>query len=140
MGRPPVDRWNRWWQAVQSGQVTLPEEDEDGADSYSSAAFFGLRPITDKVVFIVDRSGSMQGSFGSGGRSRYEEAVDQLLRFLKTSGPRTSFDIVLFNDGAKRWRNKPNKATPANLEHVRRWLLDKALHSSAHRGRRFGKL
>lgn len=119
---PHPERWNRWWQAVRSGQLELPEDDEGGGDSYSSAVFFGLRPVTDKVAFVVDRSGSMDGVFGTGARSRYEEAVDQLVRFLEASGPRTSFDIVLFNDGTRRYRSRPQPASPSNLEHARRWL------------------
>ena len=116
------DLWNQWWQAVRDGRVDLPELDGEGQDAYTTATFFGLRPASDRVIFVVDRSGSMEGPMGTAGRARFDEAVFQLFRFLESAGEETRFSIVVFNDRAARWRNRLAPATSSNLAQARRWL------------------
>jgi Mg-chelatase subunit ChlD len=96
--------------------------EQGGAVEQSRAAFFGLRLQSDRVLFVVDLSGSMATSFGTGGQSRYEEAKDQLFRFLEAAGERTRFGVVLFEDRGTSWRRGLRQATPANLERLQRWL------------------
>lgn len=129
---PVVPQWREWWKAVRSGRVLLPEFDSAGAENYSAATFFGLRPMTDRVIFVVDRSGSMEAAFGTDGRSRYQEAIDQLFRFLEQSGQETRFGLVLFHDRASRWRNRLSPATPTTLGQARRWLEGKTPAGATH--------
>ena len=119
---PDSGRWNRWWTAVQEGRIGLPEDVEEQGSYLSSATFFGLRPVSDRVVFVVDRSGSMDTVFGTDGRTRYDEAVDQLVSFLGEAGADTRFAIVLFSDEGKRWRTALSSATDANIEQAELWL------------------
>ncbi len=122
---PMPDRWSRWWSAVQEGRIELAgEHDETG--TITRADFFGLRPATDRVVFVVDHSGSMGTQFGTGGRTRFDEAVEQLFRFLETSGEGTRFGLVVFNHQARNWRGELTQATPANLSMARSWLTQRA--------------
>ncbi|MEM7515424.1 MAG: VWA domain-containing protein [Planctomycetota bacterium] len=125
------DRWQKLWKAVQAGDLTL----EDGAAqarAVSSAAFFGLRPDTDRVTFVLDRSGSMDTAFGRTtqagaknrpGWSRYREAVEQLLHFVESLGEKAKFNVVLFDGNSSIWRSKLQEATPQSLKAVRTWLL-----------------
>jgi len=131
MGLEP-ELWSRWWTAVREGRVELPELDGDGQESYSTATFFGLRPISDRVLFVLDRSGSMESPMGTGGRSRYEEAVQQLFGFLEASGPETRFGIVVFNDRALKWRNRLTAANTGNLNQARRWIVAKPPQGATH--------
>lgn len=124
IGADPVS-WNEWWKAVVAGRIALPSEVAAAGGQSSSAAFFGLHAATDRVVFVVDRSGSMRTAFGTGGRSRHEEAIDQLMRFLQQSGEDTRFTIALFSDEGVSWRSKLAPATEANRALARRWLEDK---------------
>jgi Mg-chelatase subunit ChlD len=77
------------------------------------------------VVFVVDRSGSMGSAFGTSGRTRHAEAIDQLLRFLEQSGEDTRFTVALFSDEGVAWRTRLVPADGANLAAVRRWLEDR---------------
>ncbi len=123
---PFPERWNMWWKAVREGRIeTAEEEQRDGGGGLSNATFFGLRPVTDKVIFVIDRSGSMQAGFGTTGRSRYEEAVEQMLTFLEKLGEETKFGVTLFNQTGTRWRTGLVKATKGNRTGIRRWLLGK---------------
>ncbi|MAB81534.1 MAG: hypothetical protein CMJ89_19510 [Planctomycetes bacterium] len=119
---PDVESWNRWWQAVLEGRIALSSEREQDGAPRTRATFFGLRPVTDKIAFVVDRSGSMQMSFGTSGRSRYDEAIEQCLRFIEQSGQDTRFSVTLFNERGDRWRGKLSKASQANLRQARGWL------------------
>lgn len=121
MGAEP-ERWTAWWQAVKSGRIALPADIAAAGGQTSSAAFFGLRAVTDRVLFVVDRSGSMRTAFGTGGRSRHEEAIDQLVRFLQQSGEETRFSIAVFGSDGKAWRTRLATATSGNLELARKWL------------------
>jgi len=129
---PVPARWLSWWQAVLEGRVELPDQIEEDGEFVSRPAFFGLRPVSDKVMFVVDRSGSMDWTFGTAGRPRYAEAVDQLLAFLEQSGPDTQFGIVLFSDDGVRWRSELTRATEQNLAAARKWLERKQPDGATH--------
>ena len=116
------ERWKQWWTAVREGRVDLAEERDAQGTGASRATFFGLRPVSDRVVFVVDRSGSMRTRFGTSGRERFDEALEQLFRFLEESGEETRFGLVVFNHEAGRWRTKLAPATGANLAAARSWL------------------
>ncbi len=120
------ERWSSWWEAVRSGRIALPEEILAAGGQTSSAAFFGLHAVSDRVAFVVDRSGSMGSSFGTGARTRYEEAIVQLTRFLEQSGEDTRFTVALFGDEGLAWRPRLTEADPEHLRGVQNWLSSKS--------------
>lgn len=126
--------WIAWWVAVRQGRVTLAESEGDGAgeEERSRASFFGLRPTTDRVTFVIDHSGSMAAALGTRGRTRYEEAIDQMLRFLQASGPESRFNVVLFDSAPSRSSEELVEASPANLERARTSLLDRPPNGGTH--------
>jgi len=125
------DRWRLLLEAVRKGELDLDAGAADGSRPYSEASFFGLRPWTDRVVFVIDRSGSMSYPFGPGAdhspkdaeSSRYEAAISQLVDFLEELGPLTKFDVVLFSNGAQRWRRELVPVTKENLRSVSSWAI-----------------
>lgn len=121
------ERWRALWQAVRAGELSL-EGHVEGRPSFSRAGFFGLHPMTDRVTFVIDRSGSMDEAFGAstragsgGGRTRYAEAIAQLVGCLEELGPRTRFNVVLFSDTARIWRKELKPASEPNLRAVALW-------------------
>jgi hypothetical protein len=116
-----ADRWRLWWSAVREGRVVLPPEG-DVPGAVTQATFFGLRPVTDRVIFVIDRSGSMEQHFGTTGRSRYEEAVEELIGFATKLGPEARFGVALFHDDASRWRPRLTEADEPGVAGARRWL------------------
>jgi hypothetical protein len=114
------ERWATWWKAVSSGAASAaPSEDPQRR---TKAAFFGLRPVTDRVVFVIDRSGSMTAAFGAEGNTRYGEAVEQMMSFLRELGPETRFRVVLFSNQPEVWKDRLQPATQSNLDAAERWL------------------
>jgi len=124
---PDVSAWNRWWSAVLEGRIPLVSERIAAGEAPTAASFFGLRPVSDRVAFLIDRSGSMRNRFGTGPHSRHAEAIDQALRFLETSGVETRFSLTVFSDAgrAETWRNKLLRADEKNLRAAERWLTRK---------------
>ena len=115
---PNPERWRTWWKAVGTGASPTGASSEP--PGLTRAEFFGLRPATDRVVFVLDRSGSMRTDFGA--RSRFGEAAVQMLGFLRTLGPRARFNVVLFSSELDVWRDRLQPATEDNLASLERWL------------------
>ena len=115
--------WISWWVAVRQGLTPLHIEQHEDGEERTSAHFFGLRPVTEGVVFLIDISGSMRTEWGTSGHSRYVEAVEQMMRFLQAAGEDTWFNVVLFSSFPLRARPEPVRATTRNLEAARESLL-----------------
>jgi len=112
------DRWARWWKTAQDDQ----EPGEANAPQQASrAGFYGLRPVTDRVCFVIDRSGSMASAQPGGEGSRYRQALGQLERFVRELGPGARFRVVLFSEGVQVWRDTLAPATPAVLAEALTW-------------------
>lgn len=118
------ERWSEWWEGVRAGRIALPADVAAAGGQSTSAAFFGLHAVSDRVLFVVDRSGSMRTAFGTGGRSRHAEAIEQMQTFLRSSGADTRFSVALFSKKGHAWRSRLQGAGESNLELARRWLED----------------
>lgn len=110
-----ADTWARWWQA-ETADGTYPAT----PTTEERATFFGLAPRSDRVLFIIDRSGSMRQSYQSS-PSRYAAAVEALVYTLRDLGPDARFQVVLFAMQAERFRPDLTRATPENLELLEDW-------------------
>ena len=127
---PFPQRWDTWWRARQATGGSAPAEAE--AEQLTAAGFFGLRPMTDRVVFVLDRSGSMQNAFQGGERTRYEEAIEQLMKLLESLGPQTHFRVILFSGELRIWSDDLRPATSSNLGLVRSWMEHNAPDGATH--------
>jgi len=121
--KPDPETWLIWWQGIENGRFQLPKDVSEGGQELSQASFFGLRPVTDRVLFLIDRSGSMNEVLASDLGTRYEEAVRQFLAFLRTSGPETTFSLALFSGDTRILSHGPRKATNHNLGSAHQFLL-----------------
>lgn len=124
-----VDLWRKWYGAMRRGE--LPRTGGFGANVPSErtkASFFGLRPMSDRIVFVLDRSKSMEIGFGPAGSQgamgdRWDEAVEQLFGFLEAIGEESRFDLVLFHDYGEAWRmGELVPADAKNLVKAREWI------------------
>lgn len=112
-----VERWAFWWRASRSAGPSVPRP----AEATTRAEFFGLHPWSDRVLFVIDRSGSMAEPFGTSDASRYEEALRQLRLLLEQLGPRTQFGLILFSDRTHRWQDRLRPANRAGIDAGLQW-------------------
>ncbi|MEZ4447820.1 MAG: vWA domain-containing protein, partial [Polyangiaceae bacterium] len=94
-------------------------------DPRSRASFFGLRPTSDRVTFVLDHSGSMSTALGTRSISRYDEAISQMVRYLQASGTDTRFNVILFDSDTLRSSAELVVASPENVELARASLLSR---------------
>jgi hypothetical protein len=82
----------------------------------SSPAFFGTRGKGTKFVYIVDRSGSMDGS-------RFDAACDELKKSLKSLRPGMSFHVIFYDSTDEDLPGTPlQAATTENIDKAIKWI------------------
>jgi len=125
LGLSPAD-WSTWWKAVRSGTLAGQGPQTGRYREGTRPGFFGLHPATDRVTFVVDRSGSMATTLvaATGGpkKTRWDEAVAQLLGFVDAVGPHARFGVILFHDYPEEWKPTLSEASPENKATARQWL------------------
>jgi hypothetical protein len=123
-----AEDWRKWWALVRSGEVRgVNPASQGGFQESTRPSFFGIRPMSDRVVFVLDRSGSMSEPFGPkvmafGEHRRWDEAEKQLLAFVEAMGPKAKFNVFQFHDFAESWKDQLVPATPENLRSIKEWL------------------
>ncbi|MEC8510961.1 MAG: VWA domain-containing protein [Planctomycetota bacterium] len=122
--------WIDWWIQVRKGELPRPgsaafeaERLRRASEPRSTASFFGVRPETDRVTFVIDHSGSMSTGFGTDGRTRYVEAVEQMMRFLQGAPEDCRFSVILFSSDTIRTGDELLPNDVQTLEKVREELL-----------------
>ncbi|MDA1221339.1 MAG: HEAT repeat domain-containing protein [Planctomycetota bacterium] len=97
------DRWRTWWKTEKAGFQLIPADAFAKAPASRSAqavtaSYYGIPMVSDRVVFVVDISGSMAAQVGtSASRNRLDEAKAQLLRVLEGATKQFQFNIVPFH-------------------------------------------
>jgi hypothetical protein len=127
---PNPESWRDWWAAVQKGEVKGQTPMTTGGEAEPTRpSFFGLKPVTDRVTFVLDRSGSMDTPFGKQPpgthpkkHTRWDEAVSQLASFVEAIGEKARFNVVIFHDYAEMWKPVMADANKENRKAAREWL------------------
>ena len=110
------NRWRRWIKEKDAGVPSTKRR--------TFAKYYGFSVYSDRVVFIVDISGSMlRPSWKS--PSRIDVAKNQLVQVLNGLDPKTLFNILVFSTKTKTWQPREIEATPANVKKAIAWALKK---------------
>lgn len=121
----PVDhgRWVAWMREegasfmvdpAVSGGKTLADIKLDEMDSYD---FYGIRFHAKRVLFVIDRSGSMRTGAMRGGKgiSRMRAVQTELNRLISQLDESVAFNVVFFAGGKTTWKGSIlHPATDAN--------------------------
>jgi len=114
----PVDE--SLFDEVDLGACSVPGSSKD--DGSKGTSFFGLESSGDRLVFVVDCSGSM------GYEMRFQRAVYELGQSLRLMDDNQEFLVVLYNDRIYPMldtllkETKPIRATEKNVERVMKWV------------------
>ena len=106
--------------SVDPGSSSVPGASDDGGSKGTS--FFGIESSGDRLVFVVDCSGSM------GYEMRFQRAVYELGQSLRLMDDDQEFLVVLYNDriypmlDTPLMQTKPIRATEQNVERVLKWV------------------
>jgi HEAT repeat protein len=119
-------RWRGWWTAEAEGfrlptyEVALVAEGERAErrrTNQTTATFYGLEIVSDRVAFVIDTSGSMASKAGSKGRTstqggkntgptRLAVAKQELTGALRSISPGVMFNLVFFSSGVSPWQDE----------------------------------
>ena len=108
--------------SIKIGGLHTTKGRSNGSTSGGSrGSFFGIEAVGQEFVYIVDRSGSMNGR-------RYRRAIDELKRSVRELRPDQRFLVVLFSSSTKTMLGASSKsaemlqATDENKRKLEDWL------------------
>ncbi|MFQ5507521.1 MAG: VWA domain-containing protein, partial [Planctomycetota bacterium] len=162
------EKWRSWWTGVASEFVMAPPKKalRSRLNKTKSVGFFGIPVTGNRVVFILDVSGSMLCPLGQVfeqskmpytgvTNSRMNKAKEELIAAVNGMTADDRFNVVLFESSVKVWQKKLVPATPKNkkalegyVKKIKAWGgtalydgLDKALNIQEQRkkGARYGE-
>lgn len=126
-----ADTWKAWWERAESGfQVspTPPEPPENTGGDTVVGTFYGLRLESDSVIFVIDKSGSMQalGNPGTGDqartRNRLVEAVDEVFTAAAGLADEDQINVIMFSSGVRAWKKSLSALSERNRENLSGFL------------------
>ena len=138
--------WQQWWKdhgaewlARANAERYAAEERRGGGGT----SFYGIETRSERIVFVLDRSGSMtqaardkarpRGPVTGGGAkadepvpgdTRIEVAKNQLVRSIDRLVPSVAFNVVAFSSDVQAWKAPPGLvlAKPAERESAKKWF------------------
>jgi von Willebrand factor type A domain/HEAT repeats len=132
-----VVKWQNWWKAEGGKFEVISEEDLAEAEKQrelkrlkqrtrTKNEFFGVQIISNRVIFIIDTSGSMadlvHGRYvGKRQASRIEVAKEELSKAIKGLEQNSLFNIYAFSLGIGRWLKS---GIAASSKHTREAALE----------------
>lgn len=129
-----VRLWRAWWRehgdSFEIG-ATAPAAGREPARRFEDApghvSFYGIRTRSRRIVFVVDRSGSMGeklrgGETGEAGRTKLEVAKAELLGAIAALEDDALFNVVTYSEDVTAWRRRMAKASAKSKQAVRRFV------------------
>lgn len=128
---PYQDPWKRWWDDAQ-GEFTMPPAPADVAALSApgkGVTFYGITTFSDRIVFVLDVSGSMldparaEGTTGAvtpPGATKIDVARRELHAALAMLDEKKTFECLLFGHRVLRLLGAMSPGTTAVVERVRK--------------------
>ncbi|MBK8976804.1 MAG: HEAT repeat domain-containing protein [Planctomycetes bacterium] len=96
-------RWDEWWKEDGAAFELVPADAfakraRPRSEGATTTSYYGIPLISDRVVFVVDVSGSMSAPIGTDQRrTRLDEAKRQLRRVVEGTPEHFRFNVVSFH-------------------------------------------
>ena len=109
------DDWRKWWAVARAefrprtGDVGAPPGGTTQRDK-PRPTFFGTELRSERLVFVIDISGSMEAE------DRIGRAKAQLEQAILALSDRATFTVVAYSSGCRLWEKAMVPATPANRQ------------------------
>ena len=125
VGLDPND-WNAWWKASRA-TFTFPKRDPSVKQvaptepaPQGSATYYGLPLLADRIIFVMDTSGSMGGG-------RITAAKRELIDAIAGLPESTHFSVLVFNSRFAVWQAQLVPATSENKEAACRFVASQSV-------------
>jgi HEAT repeat protein len=95
-------QWKEWWAAAKEA-FTLPDKADALVSSQAgTTTYHGVPVLSNRIVFLMDISGSMSEMTGT--ESRIDQAKKELQRVLSQLGSNAQVNMVFFDDRIEPWK------------------------------------
>lgn len=117
------DIWAKWWQEKKKGNVGASGELKDRA-GITVATYYDFKIFSDRILFIVDVSGSMEWPESrAGDPNRIAVAKRELIKVIKALDEKTLFNLATFAGHVNTWKKDGEiPATEANKKEALAWI------------------
>jgi hypothetical protein len=132
LGADQIDDWRQMWSSAKASFKVVPRRNDALPENATVAGgFFGIPVLGQRVVFVIDCSGSMvapapqpdETAAGTAGvPTRLDIARRECWQAVKEMGPDTYFNVIVFASLARAWKSELVPATPANKGALRNFL------------------
>lgn len=157
---PDAVPWAKWWEANRAnwGEDGRPLQPITASPKSADIDFYGLKVKSDKVLFVIDISGSMRHAKEAPpaptppprgpttgeppaakdppperfSGTKIEIAKQELRRAVRALPKASMFNIIAFNHQVHQWQPKMIPATDANKELAYAWIRDMAPSGSTY--------
>ena len=99
-----------YWSRNHAGFVVssvVPTKKQRKGGRQTVADFYGVPVESERVVFVIDQSGSM-GGFGDQ-ENELDKAVKQMLKVIRRMKNSARVNVIFFESGIHRWADKLRK-------------------------------
>lgn len=107
--------WKAWAEALGDGPLSAPSARQNDPEAPSTAAFAGLPILSERVVFLIDLSGSMWNKRADG-RTRKEVVAGELERALRSLSADVRFNVIVYTSRPVAWKERIAPAAPKAVE------------------------
>lgn len=139
------DEWDDWWKKVK-GVFKMPKKEEiaegeeptakqqkrrDISTEVEKPTFFGSEVKSNRVIFIIDISGSMSGSMaqanrnqprGQNGNRKIDVAKNELMNAVRKLGKKAYFNLFQFHTTYESWQPHMVRATRRSKASALEWI------------------
>lgn len=109
-----VQAWREWLRARAGA------EEGDPPPRITFARYYGVPVSSDRVLFVVDVSGSMNWPWRREPR-RIDIARNELVRAIRELKPESLFNIIVFSTRVRAWQKGEVAADARNVDSAIRW-------------------
>lgn len=118
--------WREWWGRVREG-YTLPPKPKKrrrSAPPAGYASYYGIPVRSNRVVFVIDTSGSMSPVSGTGKKSKMQKAQENLIGTIKALESKVGFTVIAFASTNDVFEDELIRASKGNKKKAENWILD----------------
>jgi len=110
-------------QAYAKANGTNTGSDSDFAQAHAQASFFEIPLTGNKILFVIDASGSMNNEFLDTGLSRFEVVISEMISALTSLPASKRFGIAMF-DAADHWIYNGGNLQQAGTNHKQAAIME----------------
>jgi len=122
-----ADTWARWW-AEHGRGFKVPKEipqKRKQRPGGTVASFYGLPLDTDRVVFVIDQSGSMSATDPRTKVTRLNTSIGETLAAVGRLNPRDRINVIFFESTVHTWKKKLVPLNAANRASLKTYLASR---------------